>query len=167
MTLDMGRRHDLERSVSNSGSTPERGTTYVGGMRKARLRRFVWMLVLVMTAGLAAPAFASLSAAGPPSADTVTHVHADGSTHTHGASPDLGSVRTDTVARAVKAPLHCPGCATAAECAVSCFGVAVLPTSVLVSGHPLPRAWLLADVATLSGIAPFGDLDPPRPVSVR
>ena len=148
-------------------STPERGGTYYSVMRKALLCRFVWMLLVAMTAGLAAPAFASLSVAGQPSVGTATHVHADGSTHVHGAAPDLGSVGTDTVARAVKAPLHCPGCATAAECAVSCFGIAVLPTPILVWGHPLPRAWLLAQSATLSGVAPFGDLDPPRPVSVR
>ena len=136
-------------------------------MCMARLCRFVWMLLLVMTAGLAVPAFASLSVPGQPSVGKATHVHGDGSAHVHGAPPDLDSVRTDTVTRAVKAPLHCPGCTTAAECAVSCFGVAVLPTPILVSGHPLPRAWLLAQSATLSGVAPFGDLDPPRPVSVR
>ncbi len=135
-------------------------------MRVARLRCFVWMLVLVLSAGLAAPAFASVFEAGRPGPG-VTHVHAGGSVHTHGAVLASDGSRTDAGAWPAKAPLHCPGCATAAECAVSCFGVAVLPTAVLIPTFPLPQVWISAEFATPSGVAPFGDLDPPRPVSVR
>lgn len=131
-----------------------------------RFRCLAWLLVLVFSAGLAAPAFASLPV-GQPGASAATHVHADGSAHTHGASPALGNVREAAKTWPAKAPLHCPGCATAAECAVSCIGLAVLPTPVVMPASILPQAWISADLATSSGVAPVGDLDPPRPVSIH
>jgi len=128
------------------------------------------MLILILSAGLAAPAFASLSEAGrpgtPASTTAVTHIHTDGSFHTHGAAPASDNVQPAGVWPA-KAPLHCPGCATTAECAISCFGLAVLSASVLIQTSSLPYMWLAADLATPSGVAPFGDIDPPRPAFVR
>ena len=136
-------------------------------MHLARLRRFAWMLVLVLTAGLAAPAFASLSEPLHDRFDVVTHVHADSSVHAHpiGLS-DTGSV-TAAGMQPAKAPRYCPGSVTAAECAVSCFGVAVLPASVPTILRAMPGDWTPSLLDTPAGVSPFGDIDPPRPVSVR
>lgn len=131
------------------------------------IRCFAWMLILVLSVGLAAPAFAALSENGRPSMPAVTHLHDDGYIHSHGVVPTSDGNQPAAATRPAKAPLHCPHCATLAECAVSCFGVAVLPTSVLIQAYSSPHMWLAADLATPSGVAPFGDIDPPRPVSVR
>lgn len=136
-------------------------------MGVARLRCFVWMLILALSAGLAAPAVASLSEASCPDLPVLTHVHADGSVHAHAAVRASASTGADVAVWSDKAPPHCSGCATAAECAVSCFGVAVLPTHVSMATHPLQQAWISDAFATPSGVAPLHDLDPPRPVSVH
>lgn len=53
-------------------------------MRLARFRRLAWVLVLVLLAGLAVPAFASMPDAGQGAAVALTvHVHADGTAHAH------------------------------------------------------------------------------------
>lgn len=136
-------------------------------MRLARLRRFAWMLVLVLSAGLAAPALASSFEAGLGRVPTGSHVHPDGSVHADHVAPATHGVQKAGAATTPKAPLHCPGCATAAECAVSCFGVCVLPGSILMPATSPLKAWATASLAEPVGVAPSGDLDPPRPVSVR
>lgn len=120
-------------------------------MRLAHLRRLAWTLVLVLLAGLGTPAFASLADAGhggvlAPGA----HVHSGGARHVH-----------------AKAPQHCPGCLTPAECALSCLGVGLLPASVVVPASPAGTAWTASALPSPAGTAPAGDLDPPKPVSVR
>ena len=128
----------------------------------ASVRRFAWLLILVLVTGLFMPMLASAA----PCDDTPgisTHTHADGTVHSH-------SVRTEQpgVGKAVdhdsgKAS-HCPGCMTNAACAVSCLGLAVLP--VTVNSLPLSSAtaWNPETTHVLPGVAPPGDIDPPRPV---
>ena len=144
------------------------GRIYCPSMCLARLRGFAWIMVLVLTAGLATPVLASTFEQAARTVAPVPHVHADGSVHAHAVprAADTPQV-VETRVLPAKAPLHCPGCATAAECAVSCLGLGVLPASVLMSGQQMPQGWMLAALAEPTGTAPFGDIDPPRPVSVR
>lgn len=136
-------------------------------MRVARLRCFVWMLILVLSAGLSAPAFASLSDASCPDQPALTHVHADGAVHTHAAVPASTITRGDVAVWPTKAPPHCPGCATAAECAVACFGVAVLPSAIVPMHVAASQSWTPVLRHASAGASPFSDLEPPRPVSIR
>ena len=148
-------------------STISARRTYLAGMGLARFRRFAWMLLLVLSAGLGTPALASMFEAAAASPHPGSHVHADGSVHAnHGASSNDG-VQAPDASKQAKSPAHCPGCLTAAECAVSCFGVGVLPASVAVPANLAPQAWSTALLSEPAGVSPFGDLDPPRPVSVR
>lgn len=135
----------------------------------ARLRRFAWTLVLTLLAGLAAPALAPASAAAgvaAPVPAVQVHTHADGSVHSHDrtAAADQEQASHPGATRPVKAPHHCPGCLSAAECALACVGSGVLPASVPLPVGPAPRAWAPATVPALAGIVPASDLDPPRPV---
>lgn len=139
-------------------------------MRLARFRRLAWVLVLVLLAGLAMPAFASVPHIGrqgilAPGA----HVHPDGSVHVHAKPPvpDAAQRSHPDGAKPAKAPLHCPGCLSAAECAIACLGVGLLPASLMLPANPARSAWTAAAVPSPVGAVPAGDLDPPRPVPVR
>ncbi len=143
---------------------------YRCAMRLARFRRLAWMLVLVLLAGLAMPAFASMPDVGRPGIlASGTHVHADGSVHVHGKppAPDAAQRLHPGGAKPAKAPQHCPGCLSAAECAIACLGVGLLPASLVLPAHSARSAWTAAAVPSPAGSAPAGDLDPPRPVPVR
>lgn len=136
-------------------------------MALARLRRFAWMLVLVLSAGLTAPAFASAFEVSASTTHLAAHVHRDGSAHAnHGASPHERALAA-SAGKQAKSAAHCPGCLTAADCAMSCFGVGVLPASVVVPSRLVPNTWSPVHLAEPVGVSPFADLDPPRPVSVR
>lgn len=141
-------------------------------MRLARLRRFAVMLVLVLLTGLALPALAStLSRAAPAKADgaAALHVHADGKAHGHAKPAEATGQQAVHAGHATPAtaPCHCPGCLTAAECALSCLGAAVLPASVQPPAGSAARPWTAARDLPLLAFVPAGDLDPPRPVPVR
>ena len=143
---------------------------YRCAMRLAHLRRLAWVLVLALLAGLAAPAFASLPDAGHKGTPALgVHVHADGTVHAHAKPPVPDAARGSDPggAKPAKAPQHCPGCLTAAECAIACLGMGLLPASVPVPASPAGTAWTASAVPSPAGATPAGDLDPPRPVSVR
>lgn len=159
--------------VMRARSTSAPGGAYRSAMRLARLRRFAVMMVLVLLAGLAMPALAStLAAPAPLRADmgaAVMHVHADGTAHSHAkpSRPVAAQAADAGHVTPAKVPLHCPGCLTAAECALSCLGAAVLPATLQAPAGPVARAWTAAPASSLLAFVPAGDLDPPRPVPVR
>lgn len=138
--------------------------------RLAGFRHLAWMLVLALLAGLAAPAFASWPDVGSGGALAPgAHVHSDGTIHVHAKppAPDAAQASRPGV-RPTKAQPHCPGCLTAAECAIACLGVGLLPAPVPVpAAAPLAGAWFVSAKPSPAGAAPAGDLDPPRPVPVR
>lgn len=141
-------------------------------MRLVRFRHFAWVLALVLLAGLAAPAFAAVPDVGSEAASPMlAHVHADGSVHFHAkrhGAPVSAKVSDPGDVRPSKPPQHCPGCLTAAECAIACLGVVLLPASAPVPATaPLAGAWFVSAKPSPAGAAPAGDLDPPRPVPVR
>lgn len=159
--------------VTRARSTAMPGGAYRPTMLLARLRRFAIMLVLVMLTGLAVPAFAStLAQPAPARADggaAAMHVHADGTVHSH-AKPAQATGQQAAQAGHVtpaKAPCHCPGCLTAAECALSCLGAAVLPASVQLPGGSAAKSWTAAPDWPSLAFVPASDLDPPRLVLVR
>lgn len=131
-------------------------------MVPARLRRLAWLLILVLVAGLATPAFASAAALIEPPA-ALTHRHADGSVHSHGGRAGDNATIAAADRHSGKSP-HCPGCMTDAACAVSCLGVAVLPVTLDRVAFPSAAPWSRAVSHALPGVAPAGDIDPPRPV---
>ena len=152
-------------------STAVPSGTYGPAMRLARLRRFAVMLVLVLLTGVAMPALASTQARlVPAGADAAPmHVHADGTVHSH-AKPAQATGQQATQAgysTLAKVPLHCPCCLTAAECALSCMGSAVLPASIQLFAGSTARSWTAAPDWPSLAFVPASDLDPPRPVSVR
>ena len=139
-------------------------------MRLARFRRLAWVLVLVLLAGLASPAFASLPDAGQGAAVApVAHVHADGTAHVHARPPasDGEKAAAQVGTKPTKAPPHCPGCLSAADCAISCLGMGLLPALTAMPAGPARVAWTASATPAPVGASPAGDLDPPRPVSVR
>ena len=127
-----------------------------------RFRRFAWLLILILVTGLATPMFAS---AAPVEAIPVamTHQHADGFVHSHGGQVGHGSASTSANRNSGNSP-HCPGCLTDAACAVSCLGLAVLPFVAEWTVPPSVAAWNPAASSVRPGVAPMGDIDPPRPV---
>ena len=137
-------------------------------MRLARLRRFARLLVLVLLAGLTMPAFAiSFDAVGAP---TGVHAYVGDSVHDHAAAATADQVQAASPrhVRPGKALQHCPGCLTAAECALSCLGLGLLPApTVPVPYSPMAKTWPPSDSRTPVGIRPATELDPPRPVPVR
>jgi len=153
-------------------SPPPNLTGRAGGqhrraMRLAGLRRFAWLLVLVLSAGIAAPLLASATSAPPAS----VHVHAgeghaDGAMHYHEGAigQRTAQIRADAPGGQ---PVHCLGCLTGAACALSCLGVAVLPVNTAWSPPALSMAWTSLPAGAPVGVAPPGDADPPRPVPVR
>lgn len=159
--------------VTRARSTAVLGGTYGPAMRLARLRRVAVMLVLVLLTGLALPAFASTLAQPVPARaardDAAMHVHADGTAHRHAkpSRPVATQLADGGRATPATAPCHCPGCLTAAECALSCLGAAVLPVSVQLPAGPAACTWTAAPNPPLLAFVPAGDLDPPRPVPVR
>jgi len=143
---------------------------YRCAMRLARFRRLAWVLALVLLAGLAMPALASVPDAGHRGVLAPgVHVHADGIVHVHGkpSAPDRAETSDSGGARPAKTPQHCPGCLTAAECAIACLGVGLLPVSFMLPANPARSGWTIAAVPSPADATPAGDLDPPRPVLVR
>lgn len=135
----------------------------------ARLRRCAWVLLLALFTGVGLPLLASAAPgrqAGPGEHATVVHVHAGGSVHSHaapGKAPAPGAGLADSDGK----PAHCPCCLTDAACALSCFGLAVLPAAVDWMPLPTATAWLPTMARLPPGVVPSNDLAPPRPVSVR
>jgi len=141
-------------------STNPLGQQYVDRMVLARLRRCAWLLVLVLGAGLSSPL---LAIAREPVTSVQTHIHDDGSTHSHRLQP--GQVADGPADGGSTGPSHhCPGCLTDATCAVSCLGVAVLPTALEWSAFTSGVTWNATTASLRLGVAPSGDPDPPRPV---
>lgn len=135
----------------------------------ARLRRCAWVLILVLLTGVSLLVLASAApgrSMGHGARATVTHVHADGTVHSH-AAPGKPRAAGVGLTGSSERPSHCPCCLTDATCALSCFGVAVMPTFADWTPWPMNTSWLFAAAELPSGVAPSGDLDPPRPVSVR
>ena len=131
-------------------------------MALARLRRFAWLLMLVLVTGLGMPMLAS--AAPCDAAPTaVTHQHADGTAHSHLVRAEYGKVGASGN-RDTGAPHHCPGCMTDAACAVSCLGLAVLPTTFDWAALSSTATWSPVVSHVRPGVAPADDIDPPRPV---
>ena len=128
----------------------------------ARVRRFAWLLILVLVTGLASPMLASAATCDAPPA-AMTHQHADGSVHSHHVKSRHDRVGA-TANRNAGGSQHCQGCLTEALCAWSCLDVAVLPASLIWSPVASAAAWPLASVHAPSGVAPLGDIEPPRPV---
>lgn len=159
--------------IMRARSTATPGVAYRPAMRLARLRRFAVMLVLVLLAELAMPALAStLAAPTPPRADgraVAMHVHPDGTAHIHAKPSRTAAAQAADAGPAApaKVPLHCPGCLSAAECALSCLGAAVLPATLQAPAGPVVSAWTAVPASSLLAFVPAGDLDPPRPVPVR
>ena len=140
-------------------------------MRLARFRRLAWVLALILLAGLAMPTFASMPDVGRQGILAPgVHVHADGSVHSHAKPPAPDAAqrsRLDGAKKPAKAPQHCPGCLSAAECAIACLGVGFLPASLMLPANPARSAWITAAMPSLVGAVHADDLDPPRPVPVR
>ena len=131
-------------------------------MDLARLRRFVWLLILVLVTGLAMPMLASAAPcdAAPIS---VTHQHADGTVHSHSDKAEH-SENSAAGNQDIGKAHHCPGCMTDAACAVSCLGLAVLPTTVGWTAFSSNATWNPVASNVRPGVAPADDIDPPRPV---
>lgn len=139
---------------------------YVSAMVLARFRRRVCLLILVLVTGLVLPALAAEASCPPsigPAAHSAAHVHADESRHSHAAAAGNPHASV-TPSGATERPAHCLGCLTDAACACSCFGVAVLPASVDWLPIGSSAAWTMASVHAPRGVAPSGDIDPPRTV---
>ena len=157
--------------ITRARSTAVPSGTYGPAMRLARLRRFAAMMMLVLLAGLALPALAStLAQPAPARVDgAATHVHADGMVHSHAKPVQATGQQAAQVGYVApaRAPCHCPDCLTAAECALSCLGAAVLPASVQLPGGSAARSWTAALDWPSLAFVPASDLDPPRLVSVR
>jgi len=137
-------------------------------MVMAHFRRFAWMLLLVLFAGVSLPMLAS---AGPsPSArrsevTTVAHVHADGSAHTHTVKVKVPPAGLISVGPTASVP-DCTCCLTNAACALSCFGMALLPTTTDWAWSSTLTPWFHPVIGSPSGVGLPGDIDPPRLVSV-
>ncbi len=137
-------------------------------MVMARFRQFAWMLLLVLFAGVSLPVLAS---AGPSFAQarakvaTVSHVHADGTAHTHAVKADVRTSDIKAVPSKVKTT-DCSCCLTNTACALSCFGMALLPMNVDWAWASTLMPWSYAVVSAPSGVGPSGDIDPPRLVSL-
>lgn len=154
----IGRQAALQ-SVSVNSTFPV-GPRYPERMVLSRIRRFAWLLVLVLVAGLTMPMLAS---AAP--CDTVpvsrTHGHADGSVHSHAPNAQHAGFGTPGDRSSEKSS-HCPGCLIDAACAVSCLGVAVLHATADWTAMPSTAVWGVAAFSAPPGVAPAGDIDPPR-----
>ena len=129
-------------------------------MNLARLRRFAWLLILVLVTGLATPMLASAAPCDVGQA-AVTHRHADGSVHSHAARHGHDGVSRSADRDLGKSP-HCPGCMTDAACAISCLGFAVLPVTAEWTAYLSAALWYQGASHALPGVAPLGDIDPPR-----
>ena len=148
-------------------STGERARLYGRRMVFARLRRCAWLLALVLVTGLASPVLGAGSHCGP-APRPATHGHVDGSSHSHAApSGHIGSGAAQ--GGATDGPTdrswHCPGCLTAA-CGLSCLGMAVLPAAIDWTPCASVNGWVAATAGAPTGVAPAGDIEPPRPVFV-
>lgn len=122
------------------------------------IRRFAWLLILVLVTGLAMPVLASATPCAPAQAVSA-HTHADGSTHSHG-NQGVGQASDSHPGKSH----HCTDCVTGAACAVSCLGVAVLSMAATMTAPSSAAAWNTEASHVLPGVAPSGDIDPPRPV---
>lgn len=131
-------------------------------MGLARMRRFAWFLILVLVTGLTMPMFASAAPCDTVPA-TVTHQHADRVIHSHSAKAGHDGISAAANRDSGKTH-HCPGCMTDAACAVSCLGLAVLSDTVESIPVPATAAWNPVVSQARPGVAPAGDIDPPRPV---
>ena len=127
-------------------------------MQIARLCRFAWLLMLVFVAGLTAPVLASAALPGVTPA-AATHLHVDGSVHSHGGQ--AGYLKAGAGRDVGKSP-QCPGCLTDAACAVSCLGLAVLSVTTEWTASLSIAAWNQTPSRSRAGVAPAGDIDPPR-----
>jgi len=146
-----------------------RSGLYRCAMRLATFRRLTWVLVLVLLAGPAMPAFASMPDVGHQGVLAPgVHVHADSTAHVHVklSAPDGAPISDCGGVRPGKAPQHCPGCVTVAGCAVACLGIGLLPVP-LVLPAPARSAWTAAAVASPAGAVPTGDLGPDPSSSAR
>ena len=135
----------------------------------ARLRRCAWVLILVLLTGVSLPVLASAApgrSANHGEHATMTHVHADGTVHSH-AEPRKPQAVGVGLADSNERRSHCPCCLMDAACVLSCFGVVVMPPLADWTPSPTNTSWLFAAAGLPLGVAPPGDLDPPRPVSVR
>jgi hypothetical protein len=128
----------------------------------ARIRRFAWLLILVLVTGLAAPVLASAAPCDAAPAVSV-HTHADGTVHSHAARVGHDGVGKAADRTSGKSS-HCPGCLTDAACAVSCLGLAVLPVTADRAAPGAAAAWNPEASHVLPGVSPSGDIDPPRTV---
>jgi hypothetical protein len=126
----------------------------------ARLRRFAWLLILVLVTGLSMPVLASGAPCDMPPA-AVTHTNADGAVRSHAARAghDGAGAAAD---RSSGKSSHCPGCMTDAACAGSCLGLAVLPVTGEWATSTSAASWNLAAPHARAGVTPAGDIDPPR-----
>ena len=128
----------------------------------ARLRRFAWLLILVLVAGLATPMLASAASCDTTPA-SITHTHSDGTVHSHAARAGHDGAGAAADRNSGKSS-HCPGCMTDAACAISCLGLAVLPVTAEWTASPSAAAWNPAASHARPGVAPADDIDPPRAV---
>lgn len=128
----------------------------------SRIRRFAWLLVLVLVTGLTMPMLASAAPCDSVPASK-SHQHADGSVHNHASNARHAGFSTAGDRSSGKSS-HCPGCLTDAACAVSCLGVAVLHATADWTAIPSTAVWGVVASTAPPGIAPAGDIDPPRTV---
>ena len=132
------------------------------GMNLACIRRFAWLLILVLVTGLAMPVLASATPCDSVQAVSA-HTHADGSTHSHAIRIGNQGVGQAADRHPIKSH-HCTDCLMGAACAVSCLGLAVLPVTSTIAAPSSAVSWNTEASHVLPSVAPSGDIDPPRPV---